>query len=35
MNDESLVEKLKIATCEKEKTIRKLVHDKKREVQWQ
>jgi hypothetical protein len=35
MNDESLVEKLKRATCEKEETIRKLLYDIKREVQCQ
>jgi len=35
MNDESLVEKLKRATCEKEEIIRKLLHDTKKEVQWQ
>jgi hypothetical protein len=32
MNDESLVEKLKRKTCEKEEAIRKLVHDKEMEV---
>jgi hypothetical protein len=32
VNDESFVEKLKKATCEKEETIRKFVHDKETEV---